>query len=51
MDERDATTKIRLAALRSGGVHDFRLEPDAEVRAEIAGELDLLGLKKLRLAR
>ncbi|MAQ85131.1 MAG: hypothetical protein CMH12_18040 [Maritimibacter sp.] len=49
MDERDATTKIRLAALRSGGVHDFRLEPDAEVRAEIAGELDLLGLKKLRL--
>ncbi len=49
MEERDTPTKIRLAALRSGGTHEFRLEPDADARAAIADELELVALKKLRL--
>ncbi len=41
--------RLRLAGLRGSGVRDVRLEPDAEARTAIAGALDLLALRKLRL--
>lgn len=49
--ERSVATAARLplARLRAGGPQEFRLEPEAGRREEIAAELDLLGLRKLRL--
>lgn len=49
--KRDAapSARLRLAGLRPGGVQEFRLEPDAARLRALAAELDLLGLRKLRL--
>lgn len=41
-------THLRLAALARNVPFAFRLEPDANARALLARELDILGLKKLR---
>lgn len=41
---------LRPAALSRQGAHDFVLEPDAAERDELARELGLLALRKLRLA-
>lgn len=46
----DATGPLRLAALSADRSHDFRLEPDAETRADLLKTLDLQGLRKLSFA-
>ncbi|WP_172295518.1 DUF177 domain-containing protein [Pseudoruegeria sp. HB172150] len=43
------TPRLRLQGLHGDGVRDVLLQPDATARAAIAEELDLLGLRKLRL--
>lgn len=42
-----ATLPLRVADLNARGVYRFHLRPAAPARAELARELDLLGLRKL----
>lgn len=43
-------TVLPLARLGRAAPTDFEVEPDAEARADLAEEMDILGLKKLRLS-
>ncbi len=46
-DKSQTDHALRLAALPPGDAYDFALSPDAEARAAIATELELLTLRKL----
>ncbi|SNS73878.1 YceD family protein [Tropicimonas sediminicola] len=49
MTSTDAPSKLRLSRLPTTRPTPFKIVPDAEAMANLAGELDLIDLRKLRL--